>query len=387
MAPLVFLLSLRQGIAEWLSNSRKDATIASRVYEKGGIDSKTARLKKSPSLLFRLWNTVSQSQSPPKPFQVPEEETPLITRVEEEILVHEFGSHPLQPYYAPASKVKKQRESLLYEASVLRFWGIIHDDTVMLDMTIALDEGLLMDSRVVVETVAPDMIAGRRWEGDYFKECGKNVNPRIGLGEINIDEFPISREYGNPRLRHLSGFQPLKSLERRERVVSWTDSIQEYAGALGHVCHSGERPVSDCFRSLTTKEFGDENTAPGTDINLGKSVRRIPTLSLLSSRTGFGQRPQFEQDHKSLMDDWETAMRLMDEFSSAERSGRCLKRKKKILGIRDQSIFKGKNPAGEPLDRGYQQLGDTSVEDDVDYSSGEDDPSDYEALDSTDDEY
>ncbi|PWW80051.1 hypothetical protein C7212DRAFT_305632, partial [Tuber magnatum] len=220
----------------------------------------------------------------------------------------------------------------------------------MVDTPSAPGDGSAMDSSVVHETVAPDMIAGRRWEGSYFKECGKNLNPRIGLGEIKIDEFPafIEDNYHHLLLLHGVGFQPLKSLERRERVVSWTNSIREYAGGLGHVYHSGERPVSDCFRSLTAKDFGDGKTAPGTDVNTRKSVRAIPTLRLLSSRTGFGQRPQFEDDHENLVNDWEAAMRLMEEFSGADHSVRRLKRKKNILGIRDKNI-KGKNPAKEPL--------------------------------------
>ncbi|KAG0636882.1 hypothetical protein HOY80DRAFT_1138749 [Tuber brumale] len=381
MAPLIFSLAPRQTIAEWLSNSRRDVIIASKVYEKGGIDPKTARLKKSPSLLYRLWNTVAQS--PSESFHPREGETPLIAKVET-VLLHDFQSHPLQPYYAPASKIKKQRENLLYEASVLRFWGIIHDDTVMVETSDAPGGGSAMDSRVVHETIAPDMIAGRRWEGDHFKKCGKNVNPRIGLGGI---KFPTSRGNNNCPLIHLAGPQPLGPLQRRERVVSWTDSIQEYAGGLGHVYHSGERPVSDCFRGLATMDLGDGNVAPDTDINPRELVR-TPTLHLLSSRTGFGQRPQFEQDHENLMNDWETAVRLMEELSIAERSGSRLRRKKKILGIRDKSISKGKNPAEEPFDHGYQAFEEnTGVEGDDVCSNGEDDSSDYEDDSCTDDEY
>ncbi|KAG0134699.1 hypothetical protein HOY82DRAFT_553601 [Tuber indicum] len=385
MESSVFLHTLRQTIAEWLSNSRKDVTIASKVCEKGGIDPKTSRLKKSPSLLFRLWNTVAKS--PPESFHPREEETPLIAKVEE-VLLHDSQSHPLQPYYVPASKIKKHRENLLYEASVLKFWGIIHDDTVMVDTLDAPGGGSVMDSRVVPETVAPDMIAGRRWEGDHFKEYGKNVNPRIGLGGISIDEFPTSREANNHPPIHLAGPQPLESLQRRERVVSWTNSIQEYAGGLGHVCRTGERPVSDCFRSLTTMGFGDGNVAPDTDIKPGEFVRRTPTLHSLSSQTGFGQRPQFEQDHEDLVNDWETAVRLMEELSIAERSESRLRRKKKILGIRDKNISKGKNPAEEPLDHGYQKSEEnTGVEGDAIYISGEDDSSDYEDDSCTDGEY
>jgi len=172
-------------------------------------------------------------------------------------------------------------------------------------------------------------------------------------------------------------------------VVSWTDSIQEYSGGLGNVYHSGERPISDCFRSLTTQDFGNGSAALSMDINPGEPVRRIPRLPPLDPRSGPGQRSQFEQDHEDLLSDWEIAVRFMEELSSAEGSGVGLKRKRKILGIRDKSIFEGKNPEGEPLDYGYQQLGErTDVEGDLVYSSGEDDPSDYGEFDSdTDDEY
>jgi len=57
----------------------------------------------------------------------------------------------------------------------------------MVDTCSAPGDSSVTDSRVVPETVAPNMVARRRWEGDYFKECWKNVSLRIGLGEINID--------------------------------------------------------------------------------------------------------------------------------------------------------------------------------------------------------
>lgn len=57
----------------------------------------------------------------------------------------------------------------------------------MVDTYSALGDSLVTDSRVFPETVALNMVARRWWEGDYFKECWKNVSLRIGLGEINVD--------------------------------------------------------------------------------------------------------------------------------------------------------------------------------------------------------
>ncbi|CUS12492.1 unnamed protein product [Tuber aestivum] len=369
MAPLLSLSSsLRESIAERLSNFRKDVTIASKDCEKGGIDPRTAGPRKSPSLLFRLWNAVARSS--PKPFRRPKEETPPnATNRVEEMPFPDFGFHPLQPYYVPTSKIKERRENLLHEASALRFS--------------AAGDGSALDNQVAHKTATPDMVAGRRREGDYFKECGKNVNPRIGLGEINIDEFPTFREDNNHHhLLHGVGVPPLKPWERRVRAVSWTDSIKEYAGGLGHVCHSGERPISDCFRSLTTKDFGDGNVDPGTDPNTEDSARGIPTLRLLCSQTGFGERPQFEQGREDLMNDWETATLLMEEFSSADRSVRRLKRKKIALGIRDRNIFKRKSAPEEPLGEHQMWKEETGAEGDAVCSSGEDDSRDSGELDS-----
>jgi len=124
------------------------------------------------------------------------------------------------------------------------------------------------------------------------------------------------------------------------------------------------------------------------DINPGESVRRIPILPLSNSRSGFGQLPQFKQDYEDLVSHWEAAVRLMEQLSSSEGSGLGLKRKKRILGIKDKNVFEGKNPAEDPLDYGYEQSGErTSVEGDLVYSSEEDDPNDYEELNSDNDEY
>jgi len=188
MVPLISIFSLPQSIAERLSSPKKDAAIASEVYKKGNIDPRTARLKKRPGLLFRLWNSVSQYRS--KPLHPLEQETRPITSVEK-TLANDFESHPLQPYYASASEVKRQRENLLHETSILRYLGITHKDTVIVNMCSAPGNGPVVDSRVP-KTVAPEVIGGMRWEADYFKECGRNVRPRIGHGEIIIDgHYPV----------------------------------------------------------------------------------------------------------------------------------------------------------------------------------------------------
>ena len=190
MAPLVSTFSLPQSTSERLSSPRKDAAIASELYKKGGIDPRTARLRKRPSVLFRLWNAVLQPR--PKPFHLPEEETRPIASVEETLVANDFESHPLYPYYTSAPKVNKQRGNLPHEASVFRYLGITHKDGVMVDMCSAPGDGPVMDSSAVPETVGPDAIAGGRWEADYFKGCGKNVRPKIGHGEINIDgHYPV----------------------------------------------------------------------------------------------------------------------------------------------------------------------------------------------------
>ena len=141
--------------------------------------------------------------------------------------------------------------------------------------------------------------------------------------------------------------------EKRRRAVSWTDSIQEYAGGLGSVHHSGERPVSDCFRSLTTSNPILDENAPPVPGDGSPGTRRIPTLRSLSSRTGFGQRPQFEQDQRNLISDWEAAMRLMEEFSNAERARRRMQRRR-VLGAKNQNVQKGedagRSPSGEDSD-------------------------------------
>ena len=66
----------------------------------------------------------------------------------------------------------------------------------MVDTCSAPGDNSVMDSRVVPETVAPNMVARRRWGGGgvitLIKECWKNVSLRIRLGEINIDgHYPI----------------------------------------------------------------------------------------------------------------------------------------------------------------------------------------------------
>lgn len=88
--------------------------------------------------------------------------------------------------------------------------------------------------------------------------------------------------------------------------VSWNKSVQEYAGSLGHVRHSGERPVSDIFRSGSS----DFSRTGFTDAG-------IPTLGCLKNKTPFDEEPLFEES--SLAADWDVAMRMMKEFSKADR--------------------------------------------------------------------
>lgn len=96
------------------------------------------------------------------------------------------------------------------------------------------------------------------------------------------------------------------ALRPAKRVgVSWNRSIQEYAGSLGHVRHSGERPVSDTFRSGSSDFSVSGYTQAG-----------VPTLSSLKNKIGFGEEPIFEKS--SLAADWDIAMRMMDEFSKED---------------------------------------------------------------------
>lgn len=198
MAPSAMMFSLRQNFSDWLSKTKKDASVTSRVYSKGGTGGpRKARLMKSPSLLFRLWGSVGHGPTRP----VSEEEIPLMVRVEGEVLVPEAGSHPLQPYYTQASRVKKRRESLLHETAVLKFWGIIEEDGVLLETNGDAKEGFAEENGELIDGgPGPEMATGRRWEGDKFRDCGKSVDPKIGLGEITIDGlqplFPLHLIFG-----------------------------------------------------------------------------------------------------------------------------------------------------------------------------------------------
>lgn len=100
---------------------------------------------------------------------------------------------------------------------------------------------------------------------------------------------------------------PHPALGSIERLgVSWEKSIQEYAGSVGHVYHSGERPVSDIFRSGSSDYSGSGFTEAG-----------LPTLSSLKTKMGFGEDLIFEDS--GLAADWDIAMRMMEEFSRADR--------------------------------------------------------------------
>lgn len=90
----------------------------------------------------------------------------------------------------------------------------------------------------------------------------------------------------------------------KELGVSWGKSVQEYAGSLGHVCHSGDRPVSDIFRSGSSDYSGFGYTEAG-----------VPTLSSLKMKLGYGE----ESVDPSLVADWDIAVRMMEEFSKTDR--------------------------------------------------------------------
>lgn len=90
----------------------------------------------------------------------------------------------------------------------------------------------------------------------------------------------------------------------KQMGVSWGKSVQEYAGSLGHVCHSGDRPVSDIFRSGSSDYSGFGYTEAG-----------VPTLSSLKIKLGYGE----ESVDSGLAADWDIAVRMMEEFSKKDR--------------------------------------------------------------------
>lgn len=81
--------------------------------------------------------------------------------------------------------------------------------------------------------------------------------------------------------------------------MSWNKSVQEYTGSLGHVSHSGERFISDTFRSGSSVFSKSGITGAG-----------LPTLASLKNKMG--------TEDTTLGEDWDVAMRTIKELSKEE---------------------------------------------------------------------
>ncbi|KAL7271896.1 hypothetical protein RUND412_005320 [Rhizina undulata] len=366
--------SFRESIRRWLSGIKKEVPADSQVSS-SEANTNTGRLKRTPSILSKLWNSVrpqktangpqegkdknleiskykpeelkSFKRTVPRPslFQLfaaesgnnlhsEEAETPRpILSTELENAQKKLGKmkpslevpeDPLQPYYAAARSVKRRRERLLHEATVLSFWGVFDGSSVLIRgaRENAMQQGLKNREFVATDTNGPDMIVGRRWIAEKFKGKGKKLEPQLGEGELKIEEIPLppkARKCYPPLSAGIRSIRRIASgfSERRRQIrLSWSDRIQEYAGDLGCVRKSGDRAVSDEFRS-------------GTGGGGAMGMFRIPnrratpsveesTLTALSNGTSFGEGLDFGIEQSELAGDWATAVQMMEEFSDEQ---------------------------------------------------------------------
>lgn len=171
----------KTGFRNWLGKRKNEATATSKAS--GKTNQETIGLKKSPSLLFRLLNSMAP-ESVPEGQQV-KYSGGISTATQQK------PSNPLLEHYAATSKIKKEQEQAPTEAGELPSCGIVNEDTVMTkgsrkDEVDAL-EALWPGDNFMGDTPGPDITAGRRWEAEKFGDSGERLKQVIGEGEIMIE--------------------------------------------------------------------------------------------------------------------------------------------------------------------------------------------------------
>ncbi|KAI5844470.1 hypothetical protein DFP73DRAFT_594559 [Morchella snyderi] len=206
------------------------------------------RLKKSPSLLFRLWSSTVDSN--------PEEHRQNNCPQEATYISKQTISHPLEEVIA--TRVRKGREQVLRDASQLKF-----DD---------------------ITNKVKRSGGSKRTLRQIFRE-----------NEPTVEDSPLAP------LDSLSNIPPqIPSIgSDKQGGVRWNGAIQEFSGSLGQVCPSGKRSVSDMFRSGGIKppslelqaEFGAENSFQDSSLAddwhiAMRAMEEISSAELKLKRTG-----------------------------------------------------------------------------------------------------
>lgn len=161
---------------------REKASVA-ESHSSNGANLETTKVKNPPSLLFRLWGSMT---SEPERNQTRRRSQQL---GDTSIADQKVPSHPLQMHYATATRAEKDREQALRETREPITCGITKN-------TMTEDSGrgegvnlrnLQVKNIVVANTSGLGIVAGGLWKRDKFEDSKKELGQGIEPGKITVD--------------------------------------------------------------------------------------------------------------------------------------------------------------------------------------------------------